>query len=57
MYDIIRGVISLVIGITFCVLAAMGQFGANSSSRIYLCNILLIAFGAFRLYRGVTRVR
>jgi hypothetical protein len=54
MYNIVRGVISLVIGIIFCVMQATGNFG-NGRSNGYLVGGVLIAFGCYRLYRGILR--
>ena len=53
MVNIIRGVLCLVIGIVFCVAQATGNMH-NRGTGGYLYGGLLIAFGIYRLYRGVT---
>lgn len=54
MVNIIRGIISLVIGIAFCVMQATGNYPGRGMNG-YLLGVLLIAFGGYRLFRGVTQ--
>jgi len=52
MYNIVRGIISIIIGVVFCVMQATGKFGTSRSSG-YLFGVLIIVFGGYRLYRGL----
>jgi hypothetical protein len=54
MVNIVRGLISLILGITFCVMQATNNFG-NGRSNGYLIGGILIVFGIYRLYRGIVQ--
>ncbi len=54
MLNIVRGLLSLILGIAFCVLQATNNFGDRHSNG-YLFGGILIAFGLFRLYRGLVQ--